>query len=202
MAILTTIRNLLPPEAWRDMLFSLSLAVSLAAVCHAMIAEARFIPSLSMAPTLAIGDRLVIEKLTYHVRTPRRGDIVVFKPPERVVKLNFDLDPAVPWIKRVVALPGERVAVERGRLYVNGRPLPEPYLDESAQYSMREKPVPEGSVFVLGDNRNHSIDSAVWGPLPMKNIIGRASFRFWPPTRFGDLGLPGADLALAPRASI
>lgn len=162
MSTLSAIRNLVPPEAWRDMLFSLSLAVGLAAVCHATVAEARFIPSLSMAPTLAIGDRLVIEKLSFHMRAPRRGDIVVFKPPERVVKLNFDLDPAVPWIKRVVALPGERVAIERGRLFVNGRQVPEPYLEEGAQYSMREKTVPDGSVFVLGDNRNHSIDSAVW----------------------------------------
>jgi signal peptidase I len=180
------------------------------------------IPSASMEPNLYEGDYIVVSKWSYGYskhsipfsppvfngrimlpgvsEEPRRGDIVVFKPPERVVKLNFDLDPSVPWIKRVVALPGERVAIERGRLYVNGRPLPEPYLEENAQYSMREKPVPAGSVFVLGDNRNHSIDSAVWGPLPLKNIIGRASFRFWPLGRFGDLGLPRAAVALAPQS--
>jgi signal peptidase I len=196
----TRIRELMPPEAWRDMLFSLSLAVGLAAVCHAMVAEARFIPSLSMAPTLEVGDRLVIEKLSYHVRTPRRGDIVVFRPPAPAVQMNAGLDPTVPWIKRVVALPGDRVAVEDGRLLVNGRPLSEPYLDESPRYSMREKTVPAESVFVLGDNRNHSIDSSAWGPLPMRNILGRASFRFWPPERFGDLGAPRPNVALAPRS--
>ena len=192
--------KMLPPEAWRDMLFSLSLAVGLAAVCHAMVAEARFIPSLSMAPTLAIGDRLVIEKVSYQVRTPRRGEIVVFKPPAPAVDMNAGMDPSIPWIKRVVGLPGDRVAIDHGRLYVNGRPMAEPYLDEGARYSMREKVVPGGSVFVLGDNRNHSIDSATWGPLPIANIMGRASFRFWPPERFGDLGAPRPHVAMDPRS--
>lgn len=190
----------LPSEAWRDMLFSLSLAVGLAALCHAMVAEARFIPSLSMAPTLAVGDRLVIEKVSYQVRTPRRGEIVVFRPPVPAVAMNAGVDPSIPWIKRVVALPGDRVAVDRGRLYVNGRPVMEPYLDETAHYSMREKVVPDSSVFVLGDNRNHSIDSATWGPLPIHNIMGRASFRFWPPERFGDLGAPRPHVAMDPRS--
>lgn len=192
--------RLLPPEAWRDMLFSLSLAVGLAALCHATVAEARFIPSLSMAPTLAVGDRLVIEKVSYHVRTPRRGEIVVFRPPDPAVQMNAGVDPTIPWIKRVVGLPGDRVAIDGGRLYVNGRPISEPYLDESPRYSMREKSVPQGAVFVLGDNRNHSIDSATWGPLPLRNVMGRASFRFWPPERFGDLGAPRPHVAMGPRS--
>lgn len=190
----------LPAEAWRDMLFSLSLAVGLAAFCHAAVAEARFIPSLSMAPTLAVGDRLVIEKVSYQLRTPRRGEIVVFRPPTPAVRLNAGVDPTIPWIKRVVALPGDRVAIDHGRLYVNGKPLSEPYLEESPRYSMREKTVPEGNLFVLGDNRNHSIDSSTWGPLPLRNVLGRASFRFWPPERFGDLGAPRPFVALDPRS--
>lgn len=174
------------------------LAVVLATVCHALVAEARFIPSLSMAPTLAIGDRLVIEKVTYHLHAPRRGDIVVFRPPSPAVQGQVGVDPSVPWIKRVVGLPGDRLALERGRLYVNGRRLPEPYVFPSrAGTTLHERTVPPGSVFVLGDNRDHSIDSATWGPLPMSHIIGRASFRFWPPQRFGTLGAPPHGVEVA-----
>jgi signal peptidase I len=182
----------------RDALTIFGLAVALAAFCHTVVAEARFIPSASMAPTLTVGDRLVIEKVTYHLHTPRRGDIVVFHPPSPAIQGQIGIDPSVPWIKRVVGLPGDRLALEAGRVYVNGRRLPEPYvLGAAARYTLHERTLPRGSVFVLGDNRNHSIDSATWGPLPMQNIIGRASFRFWPPARFGALGAPAHPIEVA-----
>ena len=186
------------PLDGRDVLTVLALACSLAWFCHAAVAEARFIPSLSMAPTLTIGDRLVIEKVSYHLRRPRYGEIVVFHPPQQAIQGHVGIDPRVPWIKRVVALSGDRVAISAGKLYRNGRLALEPYARvDKTQKSLPERLVPLNSVFVLGDNRLHSIDSSTWGPLPVCNIIGRASFRFWPPERFGELPLPQLPVALA-----
>lgn len=185
---------LLQDGAWRDMLLSLGLAVALAAVCHTAVAEARYIPSGSMLPTLQVGDRVLIEKLTYHMATPRRGDIVVFTPPSAVEAYGYDT--SVPWIKRVIALPGETVSVASGRVWINGRAIQEGYIDEPPYYAMAERRVPRGQLFVLGDNRNHSIDSHVWGTVPLAQVIGRASFRFWPLAHAGELGDSNASLAL------
>jgi signal peptidase I len=173
---------------------SLCLAVGLAAACHALVAEARFIPSLSMAPTLAVGDRLVIEKVSYHLAPPQRFDIVVFKPPAVVEDLGY-LDTSIPWIKRVIGLPGETVAVSHGKVLVDGKVIADPFPHEAPAYEMPPRKVPPGQLFVLGDNRNHSIDSHVWGTVPESAVIGRACFRFWPPKRFGELQLPSATLA-------
>ena len=108
------------------------------------------------------------------------------------------LDPNIPWIKRVVALRGDRVAITAGKLYRNGRLASEPYARvEKVQKNMAERRVPANSVFVLGDNRLNSVDSSTWGPLPVCNIIGRASFRFWPPERFGELTLPQLRVEVA-----
>ena len=187
--------GVLPTGALRDMGLSLALAIGLAAVCHAMVAEARFIPSPSMVPTLAIGDRLVIEKVTYRLATPKRGDIVVFQPPNAVVALGY-MDTSIPWIKRVIGLPGETVAIAGGRVLVDGRAITDPYPSEVADYDMPERRVAPGQIFVLGDNRNHSIDSHIWGTVGVERVLGRACFRFWPPQRFGEL-LPARPTALA-----
>lgn len=180
-------RRRLPPGALRDMFASMFLAVGLAAGCHTFVAEARFIPSPSMVPTLAVGDRLVIEKVAYRFAEPRRYDVVVFKPPQSVAAL-VDFDPSVPWIKRVMALPGESVAVMGGHVIVNGKRIDDPFPTEAADYDMPTREVPQGQLFVLGDNRNHSIDSHVWGTVGEDRVIGRACFRFWPPNRFGGVG--------------
>ena len=187
---------LAPDSAWRDMVLSLGLAVVLAGVCHAAVAEARYIPSGSMLPTLQVGDRVLIEKLSYHLTLPRRGDIVVFTPPTAVEAYGYDT--SIPWIKRVIALPGEKVAIASGRVWINGRAMQEGYLDEPPRYAMDERIVPRGHLFVLGDNRNHSIDSHVWGTVPLAHIIGRASFRFWPLAQAGNLADPPENLALRP----
>lgn len=187
--------SFLPPDgAWRDMLLSLGLAVTLAAVCHTTVAEARYIPSGSMLPTLKIGDRVLIEKLTYHLALPHRGDIVVFTPPTAVTAYGYDT--SVPWIKRVIGLPGDRVCVQEGRVWINGRAIHENYLEEPPMYTMPEREVPAGNLFVLGDNRNHSIDSHIWGTVPLDRVIGRASFRFWPLGHAGGLADPVPTLAM------
>lgn len=191
--------ELLSWDAWRDMGISLVLAVCLAALCHATVAEARFIPSGSMLPTLHIGDRVLIEKISYHLSPPKRGDIVVFQPPRAVEAFGYDNK--IPWIKRVIGLPGETVAVEHGHVYINGQAIQEDYIQSPPRYDMPARHVPAGAIFVLGDNRNHSIDSHIWGCVSLKRVIGRASFRFWPLDHLGDLGDSAPVLAARPQRS-
>jgi signal peptidase I len=144
------------------------------------VMEAFWIPSGSMIPTLEIGDRVLVNKFIYRFTEPKRGDIIVFTSVD-----NPDED----LIKRVVGLPGDTIAVRRGRLFLNGEPQKEPYtnknLPDRSFYAKRT--VPKGHVFVMGDNRGNSADSRVFGPLPKKNIEGEAFLRFWPPHRIGVL---------------
>lgn len=148
------------------------------------IAEARFVPTPSMLPTIKLGDRFIVEKVSYWFQSPQRGDIVVFHPPaEAKEKSNQPLTDD--FIKRVVGLPGEEVKVRDGKVYINGKPLPEEYIDGTRQpiYEVGPIIVPADSYWVLGDNRNHSWDSHEWGAVPRKNIIGKAVWRFWPLNR-------------------
>jgi signal peptidase I len=164
----------------------LAIALILALFIRMFIAEPRYIPSDSMLPTLHIGDRLVVEKLFYHFRPPSRGDIVVFEPPQPLLEQGFSRDQAL--IKRVIGEPGQTIRVEAGTVFLNDRPLQEDYIAEPPAYQMRSVVVPQGAVFVMGDNRNNSNDSHAWGFLPQENIIGRAVFRFFPIDRVGKVG--------------
>jgi signal peptidase I len=165
-----------------------ALFVGLVAV-RVFVVEARLIPSESMLPSLAVGDRLLVEKVSLRLGPPARGGIVVFDAPPRAMG-NGNA-----FVKRVVALPGETVAVRDGKVVVDGVPLPEPYVAEPIRYvepdweaiGMAGGKVPAGHVYVLGDNRNNSQDSHVWGPLPLENLRGRAVWRFWPEARVGSL---------------
>jgi signal peptidase I len=142
------------------------------------VMEAFWIPSGSMIPTLQINDRVLVNKFVYRFTEPERGDIVVFESVE-----NSDED----LIKRVVGLPGDEIAVRSGKLFVNGEPQKEPYMnDKLPDVSFYTKTVvPKGHVFVMGDNRGASQDSRRFGPLPKENIEGEAFLRFWPPGRIG-----------------
>jgi len=161
-------------------------AVALSIVFRTFIAEARFIPSLSMYPTMDIGDRLVTEHVTYKLfHPPTPGDIITFRPPKGVIPDSgswFGDDQT--FIKRVVAGAGETVEVRNGKLIINGAPREEPYIKERPTYTMRQLTVPEGHVFVMGDNRNNSYDSHIWGPLPLENIQGRMCWNYWPLSKF------------------
>lgn len=174
-----------PPKrsAWRENAQILLIAVILAILIRIFVAEPRFIPSDSMQPTLQVGDRLVVEKLSYHVRPPQRGDIVVFDPPPQLQIQGYAKDQA--FIKRVIATPGQTVQVKDGQVFVDQTPLVEPYIAEAPEYRWGPQQVPDGHLFVMGDNRNNSNDSHVWGFLPKQNIIGRAWVRFFPFKRFG-----------------
>ncbi|NEP90775.1 MAG: signal peptidase I [Okeania sp. SIO2C2] len=164
----------------------LAIALSLSLLVRILIAEPRYIPSDSMIPTLEVGDRLVVEKVSYYFHPPVRGDIIVFQPPQQLQRYGYAKNQA--FIKRVIGLPGDTIKIENGLVYINDQPLTENYIAEPPEYTLPISiKVPENQYFVMGDNRNNSNDSHVWGFLPKKNIIGRAIIRFWPYQRLGAL---------------
>jgi len=163
--------------------FLIILLISFALVfgfVRPFVVEAFYIPSESMVPTLRVGDRVLVNKFIYRFTEPERGDIVVF---ESVEGGGQDL------IKRVVGVPGDRIAVRGGRLFVNGEPQREPYVNNKFpdRSFFAPKTVPKGHVFVMGDNRANSRDSRFFGPVPKEKIEGEAFLRFWPPHRIGGL---------------
>lgn len=143
------------------------------------VVKSFWIPSESMVPTLEVGDRLFVNRFIYHFTEPKRGDIVVFS------SLESDDD----LIKRVVGVPGDRVSFRKGVLKVNGEVQEEPYINKEHPDRGIYKPVkvPEGEVFVMGDNRANSHDSRFFGPAPIENIEGEAFFMYWPPSRIGPI---------------
>jgi signal peptidase I len=171
---------------WIEGLKTIGLSAILAFGIRQIVAEARYIPSESMLPTLEVNDRLIVEKVSYRFSNPQRGDIVVFWPTDRLKQENPSMKDA--FIKRVIGLPGETIEVRGGRVYVNGQALRENYIAAEPEYQWGPEVVPEDSYLVLGDNRNNSYDSHFWGYVPRENIIGRAAVRFWPPGRVGELG--------------
>jgi signal peptidase I len=178
-----------------------AVAIVITLVLRAFLAQAFFIPSSSMEPQLAVGDRVVVSRLSYRLHEPRRGDVVVFTTPgappdERTLPRRLLDDvletvalkepPDTELIKRVLGLPGERIEARAGVVYVDGRPVSEPYLGEgTVTADFGPVAVPEGHVFVLGDNRANSQDSRfpAIGPVPVENIVGRSIGRIWPPGR-------------------
>jgi signal peptidase I len=173
-------------QSWGENLQILLVALLLAFLIRTFIAEPRFIPSASMVPTLQLGDRLVVEKISYRWHRPERGDIAVFKVPPQLQQQGYQSDQA--FIKRVIGVPGDRIAIQQGQLSVNGQPLAETYVLETPKIEdLLEVTVPPQQLFMMGDNRNNSNDSRYWGFLPVDNVIGKAVFRFFPLDRLGSL---------------
>ncbi len=174
-----------------EILKTLGLSAVLAFGIRTFVAEARYIPSRSMVPTLQVDDRLIVDKVSYRFKDPQRGDIVVFMPPDEASVVctgpNAASTSKDAYIKRIIALPGETVEVKEGRVFVNGQALQEDYLQEVPEYQYGPRVVPANSYLVLGDNRNNSCDSHYWGFVPRENIIGRAIVRFWPLGRMGEI---------------
>ncbi len=171
------------PAAWaKEIIIIFLCAAALAFVCKTFIIDSRQIPSASMEPTIEIGDRVVLWKLAYVFGEPQRGDIIVFAPPEEFAEKN-DL------IKRVIGLPGETVEIKDGLVYIDGEPLTEDYLAEPPDYEYGPVTVTDDCYFVMGDNRNDSVDSHLWlNPfLPKDHIRGEAVFRYWPVSRMGGI---------------
>ncbi len=155
-------------EIFKTVLLAVLLYFAISAVTDRVRVE-----NISMQPTLNEGELLVVYKLAYRFGEPHRGDIIVF---------HHNRQPPEDYIKRVIGLPGDRVRVEGGQVYVNDIPLDEPYIAEPPFYT-GEWVVPPDSLFVLGDNRNRSSDSRIWGFVPMNDVVGRAVLIYWPPDK-------------------
>ncbi len=139
-----------------------------------------------MQPTLQVGDKILVKKSSPYL--PKRGDLIVFKEPK--VAKALDSDPYkkdIFFIKRIIGEPGQVVRVSGGVVYVNDQPLQEPYIAEPPAYELAPETVPSESYLVLGDNRNNSFDSHVWGFLPKRQIVGQAYKIYWPPERIRSL---------------
>jgi signal peptidase I len=144
------------------------------------VVEAYRIPTESMVPTLEVSDRVLASKFIYRIFEPERGDIVVFD--------SVDEDDQT-LIKRVVGVAEDEIQVQGGVLYLNDEAQEEPYLNDADQFRSYYGPtvVPEGHIFVMGDNRGNSADSRVFGPLPLENLKGEAFMRFWPVSKIGTI---------------
>ena len=148
-------------------------AFVLALLVQQFIVKPFAIPSPSMEPTLVEGDRVLVNRLVYHFRSPARGDVMVFHPPGR--------PGSDPFIKRIVAVGGDTIAVHDGLLWVNGVAQDEPFIKEHPIVGdFPETTVPAGFVWAMGDNRNNSGDSRVFGPVSVKEIMGEAFAIYWP----------------------
>lgn len=170
----------LPVRAWvkwlREALETILPAILIAILINVFLAQPTRVHGLSMEPNLHTDQRLVVEKITYHLHGPRRGDIVVFSAPQQSEELL---------IKRVIGLPGETVEIRDGRVFINGTPLDEPYLAQETRGHYGPTVVPPLHVFVLGDNRSFSNDSRVFDAVPIKGILGRAWLSYWPIENLG-----------------
>ena len=152
-----------------DLLETIILAVVLFFAINAVSARVR-VDGFSMVPTLQDGEYVLVNRLAYRTNISERGDIIVFQSPQAP-----DLD----LIKRVIGLPGDTVKIFGGNVEINGQRLTEPYIAAAPIYN-GEWTVPDGNLFVLGDNRNDSSDSHAWGLLPIENVIGKAVLIYWP----------------------
>ena len=175
---------------------SLILWALLALLLRWLVIEPRWIPSGSMLPTLQLQDRILVEKLRPILTHQRHqhlplNSVVVFAPPPQLVNAGYDPNAAL--IKRVVGQPGDLLEVREGSLRRNGQTVVESWLEAPIDYTMDTVTVPEDQLWVMGDNRNSSLDSHLWGPLPEKNVIGTAIWRYWPLSRFGPIRFSPPD---------
>ncbi len=182
------------------------IALVIAIYLQAFAIKPFIIPSPSMEPTLQEGDRVLVDRATYHFRAPRRGEVIVFRfDPNNTANwtqggngftrslvlmaeiLNITHQESLPFIKRVVAIGGDTVEMRDGDLYINGElyEADYEYIKDNADYGPRE--VPEGTVMVMGDNRPNSNDSRRWGFVPLQAVIGRGVMIWWPPSRWATL---------------
>lgn len=187
----------------RELIETIILALFIFLLLHLAIGNRR-VEGPSMEPTLANGERVIVNKLTYlhfdplgnssflpfvasdnadklfTIDSPERGDIVVFRHPPQASR---------DFVKRIIGMPGDTIEMKQGVVFINGSKLHEPYVAKADLESMESRTVPANSYFVLGDNRRASNDSRVFGTVPLENIIGRAWIRFWPLDRFKTMNI-------------
>jgi signal peptidase I len=171
-------------ESLRRQVLPVLVWVLLALLLRWAVLEPRWIPSGSMLPALQLQDRVLVEKLRARLHRPIPiGTVVVFHPPAALLAAGYD--PKAALIKRVVAQAGDAVEVRDGVLWRNGSRAAIDWSAEAMDYQLEPLTVPPGHLLVLGDNRNASLDSHLWGPLPQRALIGTAVLRYWPLNRFG-----------------
>ena len=190
-----------------ELIVIVAVALGLALAIQAFLVKPYRIPSESMEPTLDVGQRVLVDRVSPRFGEPARGDIVVFKPPQGAdddaevqcaeEKPGAPCGRSVPkrsdtnFIKRIVAVPGDHISIKRGRVYLDGK-LSDPWnINKDPSCGICNLPktltVPPGQYYMMGDNRGESADSREWGPVPRKWIIGKAFFTYWPPKRIGTL---------------
>ncbi|MDD4178560.1 MAG: signal peptidase I [Candidatus Margulisbacteria bacterium] len=162
-----------------DWLETIVVALALALIIRAFFLQVFWIPSGSMEPTLDINDRIVVNKVAFNFMVPKRLEVVVFRGVGGVGEAKKDL------IKRVIGLPGEKLEVIKGGIFINGVQVTEKHPMNEDFANFGPVTVPSDAYFVMGDNRPASADSRYWGFLPKKNLIGPAFLRIWPLTKFG-----------------
>ena len=184
------------------------IALLLALAIQAFLVKPFRIPSESMVPTLEVSQRVLVDRVTFRFSDPHRGDVVVFKAPKGAEENRCGVEPPPNgspcpeptdeqsdenFIKRVVAVPGDRLKVVQGRVYINGKRQDEPFVNEDTDFNCdicnlpNEITVPPDHFFMMGDNRGESADSREWGPVPEDWIVGNAFFTYWPPDKVGIL---------------
>ena len=172
---------------------NLLIWIAIALIIRWQVLEPRWIPSGSMLPTLQIQDKILVEKVTPKITSNSnlskfRNKIIVFNAPEELIKAGYRTDTAL--IKRVIGVPGDKVEVKEGKLYLNDIAQDNYISDKNINYSIGPLIVPEQSFWVMGDNRNNSMDSHIWGFLPYEKMIGRAILRYWPLNKLGPIRFP------------
>jgi signal peptidase I len=162
-------------KVFREVGITVLIAVAIFAILRLTVQSYTVVMS-SMEPNFQQGECIMVNKVCYRASAPQRGQVIIFDPP---------FDSPHPYIKRVIGLPGDIVEIKDGKVSINGTPLEEEYIMAPPDYAMPATEVPEDEYFVLGDNRNNSNDSHTGWTVPRDNIIGRAWFVYWPPSRWG-----------------
>ncbi|MGB7416416.1 MAG: signal peptidase I [Thermosynechococcaceae cyanobacterium] len=189
----------LPEKPWRSEISrTLLVSLFLAFGIRTFVAEARYVPTGSMQPTIEINDRLIVDKISYRLSPPSRADIIVFKPTAALRAQGY----TDTFVKRVVGLPGDRVEIKEGAIFINGKHLQEPYVNgdqtftnlchsgqqnPAAAFLDHPQAIPKDHYLVLGDNRHNSLDGRCWGLVSRYELVGKAILRYWPLNRLSAL---------------
>jgi signal peptidase I len=159
----------------REILETVILTVIIFFLIQTVVRNFRVVGT-SMEPNLHNSQYLIVDKISYRLGEPQRGDVIVFEPPNK---------PGEDYVKRVIGMSGDLVEIKGGHVFVNNEPLNEPYVVHPGSYSMSPRRVGSDELFVLGDNRNSSSDSRSWGMLSQDKVVGKAWISYWPPSYWG-----------------
>lgn len=169
---------------FKDYLLPVIIALAIVVVLRMFVIGMYYVPSGSMIPTLEINDRVVATKFTYQIGEPERGDVVVFKYP---VNEEQGIETVI-YVKRCIGLPGETLEIKNNTVFIDGTPLVEDYLNTGTSMpDFGPVTIPKGEYFMMGDNRNDSSDSRVWGTVKDEYLVAKAQFIYWPFSHMGGL---------------